>query len=172
MTVVHSENWPDDRFHSSYRLREDCTGEVMTEVVRYVFLELGRFKQKIGELESSFDKWLYLLKNMHKLKKIPKEFDTPEFRRLFILAKTGNFTAEEMKQYDKDMYDEKRRRGELAAAREEGIEEGLEKGLEKGREEGREEAKLEDARKFKELGVGVDIISQATGLSVETIESL
>ena len=168
MTVVHSENWPDDRFHSSYRLREDCTGEVMTEVVRYVFLELGRFKKKIGELESSFDKWLYLLKNMHKLKKIPKEFDTPEFRRLFILAKTGNFTAEEMKQYDKDMYDEKRRRGELAAAREEGIEEGLEKGLEKGREE----AKLEDARKFKELGVGVDIISQATGLSVETIESL
>ena len=168
MTVVHSENWPDDRFHSSYRLREDCTGEVMTEVVRYVFLELGRFKKKIEELESSFDKWLYLLKNMHKLKKIPEEFDTPEFRRLFILAKTGNFTAEEMKQYDKDMYDEKRRRGELAAAREDGIEEGLEKGLEKGREE----AKLEAARRLKELGVGVDIISQATGLSVETIESL
>ena len=168
MTVVHSETWPDDRFHSSYRLREDCTGEVMTEVVRYVFLELGRFKKKIGELESSFDKWLYLLKNMHKLKKIPKEFDTPEFRRLFILAKTGNFTAEEMKQYDKDMYDEKRRRGELAAAREDGIEEGLEKGLEKGREE----AKLEAARRLKELGVGVDIISQATGLSQETIESL
>jgi predicted transposase/invertase (TIGR01784 family) len=54
------------------------------------------------------------------------------------------------------MYDEKRRRGELAAAR----------------EDGREEAKLEDARRLKELGVGVDIISQATGLSQETIESL
>ena len=37
---------------------------------------------------------------------------------------------------------------------------------------GREEAKLEDARRLKELGVGVDIISQATGLSVDIIESL
>ena len=78
---------------------EDCSGEVMTEVVRYVSLELGRFKKKISELETTFDKWMYLLRNMHKLKKIPKEFDTPEFRRLFILAEIGKFTAEEMKQY-------------------------------------------------------------------------
>ncbi|MBE6215698.1 MAG: Rpn family recombination-promoting nuclease/putative transposase [Bacteroidales bacterium] len=168
----HGSNWPDDRFHSSYRLREDCTGEVMTEVVRYVFLELGRFKKKIEELESSFDKWLYLLKNMHKLKKIPEEFDTPEFRRLFILAKIGNFTAEEMKQYINsltnmsDYYNIIESTAELAEKK--GREEGRAEGLEKGREE----AKLEDARRLKELGVGVDIISQATGLSQETIESL
>ena len=37
---------------------------------------------------------------------------------------------------------------------------------------GRDSQILEDARRFKELGVGADIISQATGLSVETIENL
>ena len=40
------------------------------------------------------------------------------------------------------------------------------------RAEGREEAKLEDARRLKELGVTVEIISQATGLSIEIIDSL
>ena len=49
---------------------------------------------------------------------------------------------------------------------------GREEGRAEGLEKGREEAKLEDARRLKELGVGVDIISQATGLSQETIESL
>ena len=49
---------------------------------------------------------------------------------------------------------------------------GREEGLAEGRAEGEAAARLEDARRFKELGVAVDIISQATGLSVETIESL
>ena len=49
---------------------------------------------------------------------------------------------------------------------------GREEGRAEGRAEGEAAARLEDARRFKELGVAVDIISQATGLSVETIESL
>ena len=78
------------------------------------------------------------------------------------------------------MYDERRRMGELMAAfedgeqkgRAEGREEGREEGRAEGREEGREAAKIEDAKKLKELGVSVDIIAKATGLSVETIINL
>ena len=33
-------------------------------------------------------------------------------------------------------------------------------------------AKMEDAKRFKELGVDVGIIAQATGLAVEEIEEL
>ena len=58
---------------------------------------------------------------------------------------------------------------------EEGLEDGLEKGLEKGREEVREEArkeKLQSAANFKKLGVSIEIISQATGLTVEEIKAL
>ena len=57
-------------------------------------------------------------------------------------------------------------------AREEGREEGRVEGRAEGITEGRESAKLEDAAKLKALGVSVEIISQATGLSVETIENL
>ena len=62
------------------------------------------------------------------------------------------------------MYDEKRRNGELAAAREAGLAEGL--------AEGHAEAQTEIARKFKILGVDIDTIVQATGLDKETVESL
>ena len=95
---------------------------------------------------------------------------------MFILAEIGNFTPEEMEEYEnslKNMSDyyniidsaEKR-------ARDEGRLEGELRGLEKGREEGREEAKREDATKLRELGVDFRIIAQATGLSVKDIEAL
>ena len=66
------------------------------------------------------------------------------------------------------MYDEKRRNGELAAAREDGIAEGLAEGHAKGHAE----AKIEMAIKLKALGVDIDTIVQATGLDRETIENL
>ena len=112
----------------------------------------------------------------------------PMFTRLFLLSEINKFTADEYKQYTKSLENmgdytniintaakEAEIRGR-AIGREEGRAEGLAEGRAEGRaegqKEGKEEARLEDARRFKELGVAMDIISQATGLSVETIESL
>ena len=54
----------------------------------------------------------------------------------------------------------------------EGMKEGMEKGLEKGKAEGIETNKRDNARNLKQLGVSLDIISQATGLTLEEIEAL
>ena len=62
------------------------------------------------------------------------------------------------------MYDEKRRNGELAAAREDGIAE--------GHARGHAEAKIEMVIKLKALGVDIDTIVQATGLDRDTVENL
>ena len=80
----------------------------------------------------------------------------------------GDFSKTKREQYDKDMYDEKRRNGELAAAREDGIAEGLAQGHAKGHAE----AKIEMAIKLKALGVDIDTIVQATGLDRETVEKV
>ena len=55
---------------------------------------------------------------------------------------------------------------------EKGLEKGLEQGLEKGLAKGRAEAILENAKKLKELGVDMSIISQATGLDIQVVETL
>lgn len=47
-----------------------------------------------------------------------------------------------------------------------------EEGRAKGRAEGRKEEKKENARNLKKLGVAIEIISQATGLSQKEIEKL
>ena len=152
----HDEGWPKERYHSSYRLREDSCHDVMTDALRFVFLELGRFKKRIWELDTVFDKWMYLLKHMHELVSIPKEFNDPFFTRLFMLAEIHKFTTEEYKLYQKSL---------------ENMSE-LDNIITSTAERAREEAKLEAARNFKALGVAEEIIAQATGLPIETIRNL
>ena len=97
------------------------------------------------------------------------------FKRLFLLAEIGNFTPDEMAQYLKslenmsDYYNIIDSAAELAEKR--GREVGMAEGIVIGREEGREEAKVEDARKLKELGVSLEIISEATGITLEKLQS-
>ena len=46
------------------------------------------------------------------------------------------------------------------------------RGRELGRAEGVKENKLDTAKKMKERGISDDIISECTGLTIETIQSL
>ena len=64
------------------------------------------------------------------------------------------------------MYDEKRRNGELAAAREDGIAEGHAEGLAEGLAEGR----AETVRMMLAAGIPVETIADALGISVEECE--
>ncbi|MBQ8839492.1 MAG: hypothetical protein IJ005_09265, partial [Bacteroidales bacterium] len=79
-----------------------------------------------------------------------------------------DFSRTKREQYDKDMYDEKRRNGELAAARNDGRAEGLEQ----GHAEGREEKQKEIAMKFLQMGLSVEQVMQGTGLTKEQVEQL
>ena len=99
---------------------------------------------------------------MPKLHEIPEVFQTPEFRRLFILAEIGKFTAEEYKQYIKSLDEMSDYYNVIDTA--------VEEAEKRGRAEGREEAKMATAKNLKQLGVDVETIAKATGLSIEDIE--
>ena len=140
----------------------------MTDVLRYVFLELGRFKKHIWELETTFDKWMYLLRHMHEMVEIPEIFQTPEFKRLFILAEIGNFTASELKEYEKSLTSMSDYYNIIDSAEKRAREEGREA----GREEGRITERLQNAKKMKRLGIDAEIIMQVTGLDLDAISNL
>ena len=156
----HADGWPEDRFHSSYRLREDCTGEVMTDVLRYVFLELGRFRKRLWELETTFDKWMYLLKHMHEMVDIPQIFQTPDFKRLFILSEIDNFTAEEYSEYQKSLT----RMSDYYNI--------IDSAEKRAREEGREEGVKAVAKNMLNGGLPIEQIAELTGLSIDDIHEL
>ncbi len=59
----------------------------------------------------------------------------------------------------------------LEKGMEKGLKEGMVKGMEKGREEGRQRL-LETARNLLRMGIPLDDVAQATGLSVEDLQPL
>ena len=89
-------------------------------------------------------------------------------KNLLDAFEIGDFSKMKREQYDKDMYDEKRRNGELAAARDDGRAEGHAEGL----AQGHAEAQTEMARKMLTAGMPVEQIVQFTGLDKETVEKL
>ena len=61
---------------------------------------------------------------------------------------------------------------ELEASKEDGRQEGIAIGMERGMERGRAEERFFMARSFRDMGVPLDKIAQATGLSENEIKVL
>ncbi len=53
-----------------------------------------------------------------------------------------------------------------------GIERGIERGIEQGIEQGEHKKALETAKAFKNMGIPMEKLTKATGLSIEEIEKL
>ncbi|MBQ8629983.1 MAG: hypothetical protein IJ421_10990, partial [Prevotella sp.] len=137
-----------------------------------IFAELTRFHKAEDECVTTEDRLLYLLKNSGRMKNPPKWGEEKPCKDLLDALEIGGFSQTKREQYDKDMYDEKRRNGELAAAREDGEAKGRAEGLAEGITKGHADAQAEIARKMKAAGLAVEQIVQFTGLDRETLESL
>ena len=113
---------------------------------------------------------------MNKLKEISFKDRKAIFGRLEKLASQANMTEEERWRLEEDWKNYNDFFNTLDFAKEEGRAEGLEKGrsegLEMGLEKGRSEEKLEIAKNLKAMGLSLEAIKQATGLSTEEIEKL
>ena len=161
-----------DKYISEYTFREKECHDLLDETIVIIFAELTRFHKTEDECVTLQDKLLYLLKNSGKMRTPPKWGDEKPCKDLLDAFEIGDFSRMKREQYDKDMYDEKRRNGELAAARNDGRAEGREEGRAEGLEQGHAEARTEMANKLKALGVNIDTIVQATGLDREIVEKL
>ena len=152
----------DKRFLYNYSLREDSSGQLMTDDLHYVFLEVT----KCGDHNNAslVEKIGYALANMGSFEKRPEGFAGEFFDLLFSSADLSNFATEERIKYVNNMTTERDIRNQIAYARDEGKKE--------GREEGREEERLVMAKKCKAEGLPVQMIVKLTGLSEEVIKAL
>ena len=133
---------------------------------------MPRFTKEAHECENDFERWLYLIKNMKMLKRMPFKAQRAVWDKLLEVADVSSLNEEEKAQYHRALKNYRDYHNVMATARQEGREEGLKDGEEIGRKEGREEAILQNARNLKQLGVSITIIAQATGLSEEEIQQL
>lgn len=159
-------------------LADRATGEQFSDRMRYIYLELPSFNKEEHECESDFERWIYILKNMETLKRMPFKAQKSVFDKLEKIVDIASLSKEEREKYDESI---KIYRDNLAVAAgqieigmkkglEKGREEGLKEGMEKGIKEGLERGKLEIAQNLKLSGMSSEEISKITGLSVSEIE--
>ena len=170
---------PDDkRFLYSYCLKEQETGETMTDDLHYIFLEVGKCCSAPDA--SLVEKVGYALNHLPSLDGRPAGFDGEIFDLLFSSADLHNFAPDDKIKYLNDMTTERDIRNQIAFAkdkgfeegREEGFEDGMEKGREKGIEEGRTKKQLDIAGAMLKDEIDIKFISKYTGLSEEQIAAL
>ncbi|WP_304522586.1 Rpn family recombination-promoting nuclease/putative transposase, partial [Bacteroides acidifaciens] len=136
------------------------THKIFYDKLTFVYLEMPKFNKNEDELENMFDKWLFVLRNLASLLERPKALQNRVFDRLFETAEIAKFTKTELSEYWDSLKNFRDWYSVMSTAEK------------KGREEGAREANWNNARNLKQLGVAIDIISQATGLSKEEVEKL
>ena len=116
------------------------------------------------------------MRNLRRLESRPKELQDRVFEMFFRAAEIARLPEEKQKTYRESIMNENDWMNAMAFAEEKGEKRGRAEGLETGRKEGLEEgekkAKLETARKFLKLGVPMETVVQATGLSEEELSQL
>lgn len=165
-------------------LLDKKTLKVFNDKLSFKYVEIAKFNKTEEELDTLYDKWLYVLKNLSRLDERPSALKEKVFTKLFEEAEIAKFTPTELKEYEdslkayrdvKNSIDtalEKGREEGMAKGMEKGMAKGLAKGLEKGREEGMEKEKISTARRLLSMGLSEEQVSTATELPLEEIHKL
>ncbi len=157
LDFIFDENKDDNEvFHHEVQLYNKATEKVFYDKLTYVYLEMPKFKKEEDELETHFEKWLYILKNLSDLTKRPQRLQEKIFNKLFEQAELARYSDEEYSDYEISL---KHYRD-------------LKNVIDTAHNDGWKESKIETARLSKKAGLSLDVISQITGLSKEEIEKL
>ena len=167
MNFVMDKDIPS-KIRTDVVLSDRDTGKLFNSKFRQIFIELPNFNKEEDECENDFERWIYILKHMDTLDRMPFKARKAVFERLEKLASKANMTQEERMQYEEEWKVYNDYFNTLDFAEQKGMQMGMQKGLQKGIQEGIRET----ARKLKELGVDDDIIIKSTGISKEEIEKL
>ena len=172
------------------------TKEVFYDKLTFAYIEIPKFNKDEEHLDTMWDKWMFVLRNLSHLMDRPPALQERVFTRLFEQAEIAKLSKTELRNYTYGMDTLRDYKNGLATAkkqgialgrqegihlgRQEGIALGTEKGIALGKEEGIALGKQEGialtsrkiALSLKEMGMSIPDIIKATGLSAEEIKKL
>ena len=145
------QNEPN-RFRYDVKLTDIETCQVFYDKLTFVYLEMPKFQKGIKELTTKFEKWMFVIRNLNKLNRIPDELREGIFERLFEVAEIARFSPEEVQAYEDSLKSYRDLKNSLDTAK--------------------EEKAIEIAKNLLKSGISTDIIHSSTGLSIEIVEDL
>ena len=145
----------DEEVITRVTLKDDRNRE-FNKNLQFIFIEMPKFTKEETELKTFLDKWLYVIKNISRLDDKPQALTEGIFKKLFDVAEISQFSKLDRAEYEESLKVFWDFTNVLSTAE----------------RKGERNEKLRNAKNFKALGVDVETISKATGLTKEEIESL
>ncbi len=134
--------------------------EVFYDKLKFIYIELPKFKKQEAELETHFDKWLYVFRHLADLQNRPQKLQDKVFEKLFESAEIAKFSKEEREAYEESLKYYRDIKNVVDTSKQEGI------------IEGKIEEKIEIARIMKKEGESIEKIMKYTNLTRAEIEKL
>ncbi len=166
LTITDFEMFPNhDKVISRFVLKEkEFLVDYLIDDIELVFVELPKFSNKLDELDTLTEKWLYFLKSARSLATVPETMGrVPEIEKAFELANQANLSRDELEELNQREIFIHDQRNAIQKAVRQGIEQGIEQGM--------REAQVEIAKRLLNV-LDEETISQTTGLSLEEIQRL
>jgi predicted transposase/invertase (TIGR01784 family) len=167
------------KYRYDIKLTDIQTKKVFYDKLTFIYLEMPKFTKELNELETRFEKWMYVLRNITLLDNLPDNFRESIFEKIFEAAEIAQLTQAEYISYMDDIkvyWDlssciyTANAKG-LAEGLEKGLEKGLKKGLKKGRAEGRAEGKAEAKSEILKLQQEIKTLKQQLKKIATTLPS-
>ena len=167
-----------DEFYHDYAIVDVAHTDRRIEGLRFIFIELPKFKPKSIAQRKMAVLWLRFLTEINtKTEEAPAELlENPDTAKALKILERSAYTEGQLIAYDRFwdavyreriFYDDGFNKGKI-----EGRDEGLAEGRAEGRAEGIKEANRENARRMKADGMPAELIAKYTGLTVEAVNSL
>ena len=150
--MFDSDKNEPDKFRYDIKLTDIETKEIFYNKLTFIYLEMPKFNKTVDELETRFDKWLYVIRNLNRLDRIPDKLKEQIFEKLFETAEIARFTPEQVRSYEDSLKYYRDIKNSIDTARVEG--------------------KIEVAKNLLQNGVSIDIIVKSTGLTEKQIKDL
>ena len=149
-------------------MREKFSDSIFSDKLRFIYLSLPFFDKSDEECETGFEKWIYVLKYMEVLERLPFTAQKKIFDHLAKLADVRCLSSEEQEKYDESIKAVDDYYSGLYGS----YVEGEEKGIAKGRAEGELSKSLTISRNLLAMGMTLPQIMKATGLNEEQLKQL
>lgn len=174
--VFDEDKHEPEKYRYDIKLSDIQTHKVFYDKLTFIYLEMPKFNKEVAELETPFEKWMFVLKNLHKLDRIPDKLRESIFEKLFMAAEIAKFSKKEHQHYEDSLKYYRDLKNSLDTAKEEGLIEGRAEGRAEGEQIGMQKGEQIGMQKValnaKKMGMPIKDISDLTGLSEEEISAL
>ena len=163
-----NNEYPADSYRHEVKLKDVEDNHVFYDKLTFVYLEMPKFNKTEDELETMFDKWMFVLRNLSRLLERPKALQDRIFQKLFEQAEIAKYSEAERRLYEasqKEYWDytstleTAERKGEI-------------KGLQQGVQQGVQQEKKETIHRLQAMGLSVEQIAQGADVEIEEVKKL